>query len=93
MGKLDLGLGFVFLQTEVRVLLEPPGLDLSLADAAQDGEGRRVTGRVFGANFGEGGKVVGKNFGAETKRVDQKVWQVDRDLSRLCVGLKHPHSL
>jgi hypothetical protein len=48
------------------MLLEPPWRNLSLADAAQNWQRRRMMSRVFESSFGKCNQITGQNFGAGT---------------------------
>lgn len=74
---LHVHLGAMFLQTQLGVLLEPPGRDLTLAYSTQYRQRRRVVARVTGTLLSEACQVVGKHFRANAQRLDDHLRQID----------------
>lgn len=92
LGHLHVHFSAMLLQTQLRVLLKPPGRDLPLADAAQDWQWWGVVCRVGCTVLGQASQVVGKHFCSHAQRLDEDLWKIDGDLTD-DRGPHHPHGL
>lgn len=73
LSQLDLELGRVLLYAEIRELLESPRLDVTFADATQDGPQRRlgVLGAFVDTEVDNGGQGLGQHLGADPERIEE----------------------
>jgi len=92
LGHLHIHLGTMLLQAELRVLFEPPGCDLSLADAAEDRQRWGMVAGVVGTLLREPGQIMSQHLCPDAQRLYQELWQVNGHLAENR-GAHHPHGL
>jgi hypothetical protein len=63
---LNIHFSAMLLQTEIGVLLEPPGQDLTFADAAEQWRWWRMLPRIIQAHLSQAREIASKHLGSGT---------------------------
>ena len=92
LGHLDVHLGTMLLETELRMLFKPPRGNLSLADAAKNWQWRGMVSRVVCALLGETSQIMSQDLGANAQRFHEHFWKIDGNFTD-DGRPNHPHSL